>query len=71
MDQQAISSACLMIYDELKDDKEFAPDLAAMDEAESDAAIREGIRKGVARIMALGKITLAEDIKSKTAGFAF
>ena len=71
MNMDKISNACLMIYDELKDDAESQEIIAKIDEADGDEAIKEGIRLAVDRIENLGKITLAQDIREKTVGFAF
>jgi hypothetical protein len=71
MDMDAISSACMMIYDELMDDEKSKDVIAKIDKGPGDEAIKEGIREAVARIEELGKITLANDIRTKTTGFAF
>jgi hypothetical protein len=71
MDMEGISSACLIIYDELKDDKSAREIIAKIDEAEGDDDIKEGIRLAVTKIEQNGKITLANEIRKKTAGFAF
>ena len=71
MNMDNIGSACMMIYDELKNDKPSKSLLKKIDEATSDAQIKSGIVSGVKRIRELGKTALADDIEKKTKGFAF
>lgn len=66
-----IGKATLMIYDELKNDKKSKSIIKEMDEAEGDEDIKSGIKKAVKRLRELGKNTLADDIESKTKGYAF
>lgn len=71
MNTENISSACLMIYDELKNDKPSKSLINKIDKAKNDEQIKAGIVAGVKRIRELGKITLANEIEKKTKGFAF
>jgi hypothetical protein len=71
MNMDDIGAACLMVYDELKDDPESADLIEKIDTAEGDAAIKEGLRGAVERLEALGKIAIANDIRRKASGFAF
>lgn len=71
MNMDTIGSAMMMIYDELKKDKQSKALIKKIDKATSDNQIKEGIREGVKRIRELGKIALAEEIEAKTKGFAF
>lgn len=66
-----IGSACMMIYDELKNDKASKSLIKKIDEAINDTQIKNGIIAGVKRIRELGKNTVADDIEKKTKGFAF
>ena len=66
-----IGSAMLILFDELKDDKQSKSLIKQIDEAESDAQIKSGLKKGVKRLRELGKNALADDIEKKTKGFAF
>lgn len=71
MNLDNIGKATLMIYDELKYDKKSKSIIKEMDEAEGDEDIKSGIKKAVKRLRELGKTTLADDIESKTKGYAF
>jgi len=66
-----IGSALMLIYDELKNDKESKALVKKIDKAESDKQIKDGIVAGVKRLRELGKNALADDIEKKTKGFAF
>ena len=66
-----ISSACLMIYDELKDDPESVDIITLIDEAEGDSDIIKGVQQAVERLKAIGKPNIADAVKEKTTGFAF
>jgi len=61
----------MLIYDELKNDKESKALVKKIDKAESDKQIKDGIVAGVKRLRELGKNALADDIEKKTKGFAF
>lgn len=67
----AIGSAMMMIFDELKNDKPSKALIKKIDSATSDDQIKSGIVAGVKRLRELGKNTLADDIEKKTKGFAF
>jgi ribosomal protein L7Ae-like RNA K-turn-binding protein len=71
MDMDDIGAACLMVYDELKDDAESADLIEKIDTAEGDDAIKEGLREAVKRLEALEKFAIANDIRKKATGFAF
>lgn len=66
-----IGSAMMMIYDELKTDKQSKQLIKRIDRATDDAEIKAGIVEGVKRLRELGKNALADDIEKKTKGFAF
>lgn len=66
-----IGSALMMIYDELKNDKESKSLVKKIDKATNDKQIKEGIVAGVKRLRELDKNALADDIEKKTKGFAF
>lgn len=71
MNNANISSAMMMVFDELKDDKKSKNLIKKIDEAENDGTLKEGLREGVKRLRELGKNALADDIEKKTKGFAF
>lgn len=71
MNMDAIGSAMMMIFDELKNDKPSKALIKKIDSATSDDQIKSGIVAGVKRLRELGKNTLADDIEKKTKGFAF
>ena len=66
-----ISSAMMLIYDELVKDKKSKALIKQIDEATDDAQIKKGIVAGVKRLRELGKNALADDVEKKTKGFAF
>ncbi len=66
-----IGSALMMIYDELKNDKQSKPLIKKIDTASSDKQIKDGLVAGVKRLRELDKNALADDIENKTKGFAF
>lgn len=66
-----IGSALMMIYDELKNDKQSKALIKKIDKASSDAQIKAGLKEGVKRLRELDKNALADDIEKKTTGFAF
>lgn len=66
-----IGSAMMMIYDELKNDKESKKLIKQIDSATSDAQIKKGLIAGVNRLRELDKNSIADDIVKKTKGFAF
>lgn len=71
MNTENIGSAMMMIYDELKNDKQSKNLIKQIDEAGDDDAIKNGIKKAVKRLRELGKNALADDVEKKTKGFAF
>ncbi len=71
MSTETIGSALLMLYDELKNDKESKALIKKIDKATSDKQVKDGLVAGVKRLRALGKNALADDIEKKTKGFAF
>lgn len=71
MNMDAISSAMMMLFDELKDDAKSKKLIDKMDSASTDAQLKSGLKEGVKRLRELGKNALADDIEKKTKGFAF
>ncbi len=71
MNMNNISSALMMIYDELKNDKPSKSLIKKIDTASNDNQIKSGLVAGVKRLRELGKNALADDIEKKTKGFAF
>lgn len=71
MNMDNIGSALMMIYDELKNDKQSKSLINKIDKATSDKQIKDGIVAGVKRLRELDKNALADDIEKKTKGFAF
>lgn len=71
MNMDSIGNAMLMLHDELKNDKPSKSLIKKMDEAGDDNTIKDCFRKGVARLRELGKNAIADDLQSKTKGFAF
>lgn len=71
MNIDSISSACLMIYDALINDKQSKSLLKKIDSAKTDEQVKAGIVAGVKRLNELGQHTIARDIEAKTKGFAF
>lgn len=71
MNMDNIGSALMMIYDELKNDKQSKSLIKKIDTAQSDKAIKDGLVAGVKRLRELDKNALADDIERKTKGFAF
>lgn len=71
MNMDNIGSAMMMIYDELKNDKQSKKLIQKIDEAEGDDDVKSGLRDGVKRLRELGKNAIADDIEKKTKGFAF
>ena len=73
MNFENISKASLIIFDELKDDssEEAQGIIVKMDEATEDNHIKEGIKEAVAYLEKKDKLTLSEQLKEMTKGFAF
>lgn len=69
MSFDAIGSAMMILFDELKDDKQSAKLIEQMDEAENDAILKKGMKAGIKRLRELGKNALADDLEKKTKGF--
>lgn len=66
-----ISSAMMLIYDELSKDKKSKSLIKQIDAATDDSEIKKGIVAGVGRLRKLGKNSLADEVEKKTKGFAF
>lgn len=64
-----IGSAMMILFDELKDDKKSEKLIEEMDEADSDAVLKKGMKAGIKRLRELGKNALADDLEKKTKGF--
>jgi hypothetical protein len=64
-----IGSAMMILFDELKDDKQSEKLIQQMDEADSDSVLKKGMKAGIKRLRELGKNTLADDLEKKTKGF--
>jgi hypothetical protein len=71
MNFDSIGTAMGLLFDELKNDKKSKALIKKMDEAEGDDELKKGLVEGVKRLRELGKNTLADEIVSKTKGFAF
>lgn len=71
MNNENISKAMMILFDELRDDKKSKKIIKDIDEADNDEQIKKGLKAGVVRLRELGKNTLADDIEKKTKGFAF
>jgi hypothetical protein len=67
----AIGSAMLMIFDELKNDKPSKSLIKKMDTAQNDATLKDCAKKAVARLRELDKPSIANEIEKKLKGFAF
>lgn len=66
-----ISSAMLMIYDELKDDKASKSLINKVDKATTDKQIKDAAIAAVKRLRELDKPHIADEIEKKLKGFAF
>lgn len=69
MNMEAIGSAILIIYDELKNDKPSKQIIKKLDTADSDAVIKDNLKKGIKRLRELDKNNIANDLESKLKGF--
>jgi hypothetical protein len=69
MNMDAIGSAILIIYDELKNDKPSKTIIKKLDTADSDAVIKDSLKKGIKRLRELDKNNIANDLESKLKGF--
>lgn len=71
MNFENVTKANLMLFDELIQDPESSEIIDVLDTATSDAEIKQGMIDGVNRLIVLGKISQAEEIKRLAKGFAF
>ena len=69
MNFENISSAMLMLFDELKDDKNSKKLIEKMDTADSDEKLKKELTKGIKRLRELDKNALADDIEKKIKGW--
>lgn len=69
MNFENISSAMMMVYDELKNDKPSKALIKKIDTAKSDNQLRDGIRVAIKRLRELDKNALADDIEKKIKGW--
>ena len=70
MNMEAISHACLLVYDTLKDDEESVELIEQIDSAEGDEAIKDGLRKAAERLDVVNP-AVAKAVREKAKGFAF
>lgn len=70
MNYDAISDACLLVYDTLKDDPESTDLIEEMDICDNDDSIKDGLRKAATRLDTLNP-AVAKTIREKARGFAF
>jgi hypothetical protein len=71
MSYDSIGKAMMIIYDELKNDKQSKSIIKQIDGAKNDEQVKDGFRKAVKRLRELGKNALADDVQDKTKGYAF
>ena len=64
-----ISSAMMMVFDELKNDKQSKALIKKIDNAKSDDTLKAGIKEGIKRLRELDKNALADDIEKKIKGW--
>jgi hypothetical protein len=64
-----ISSAMMLIFDELKNDPASKKLIKQIDEAEGDPDLKKGMQAGIKRLKELDKHTLAADIEAKLKGW--
>lgn len=64
-----ISSAMMILFDELKDDKKSEKLIEQIDSASGDPELKKGMKKGIARLRELKKNSLADDLEKKLAGW--
>ena len=69
MNFENISSAMLMLFDELKNDKKSEKLIEKMDNADSDEKLKKELTKGIKRLRELDKNALADDIEKKIKGW--
>ena len=70
MNMDAISDACLLVYDTLKDDPESVECLTLIDEAVGDHQIKRGLVLAAKRLDVLNP-AVAKVVREKAKGFAF
>lgn len=71
MNFDSIGQAMLIIYDELKNDKQSKALIKKIDTAKNDDTLKAGIKEAVKRLIELDKPAIANIIEQKTKGFAF
>lgn len=69
MNFENISSAMMMLFDELKDDKASKKIIKKIDTAKSDEKLKEGFSEGIKRLRELDKNALANDLENKIKGW--
>ena len=69
MNMDAIGSAMLIIYDNLKDDKKSKKIIKDMDEASGDDVIKKNAKLAIKRLRELNKPAVADDLENKLKGF--
>ena len=65
----AIGSAMMMVFDELKNDKKSKKLIQQLDEATDDATVKKGFTAAIKRLRELDKNSLADDIEKKVRGW--
>lgn len=71
MSYDSIGKAMMIVFDELKNDKQSKAIIKQIDEATTDEKVKDGFRKAVKRLREMGKNALADDVQEKTKGYAF
>lgn len=69
MNLDNISSAMMLIFDELNNDPESKYLIKQIDEAEGDPDLKKGMQAGIKRLKELDKHALADDIEAKLKGW--
>ncbi len=64
-----ISSAMMMLFDELKNDKASKGIIKKIDTAKSDEKLKEGFKEGIKRLRELDKNAIADDLEKKIKGW--
>lgn len=70
MNVDAISEACLLVYDTLKDDVESQGLIDEIDSGDDDDALKKGLRKAAERLDIVNP-AVARTVREKAKGFAF
>ena len=70
MNFEGITQACLLVFDTLRDDEESQEIIELIDGADGDDAIKDGLRKAVARLDIVNP-SVAKEVREKAKGFAF